>query len=267
MFQFWTDSLFLREDKVLKKLYENKAVLHSLVWLASYLVLNTITDNIAKALDINYHMVTAIPNLVLAVICYCYLKSTGISEDIGLLTKPTEKNSVMLYYVPLLSLPLLSLIYGINTSLTAVEIAFILVMYISVGFMEEIIFRGLMFRALLKKWNRYIVVAFISLTFAMGHIISMAAIGQSSMDTALQIINAFVVGFMFMAVVLASGNLTICIIAHILYNFIGNISMAGSTHLEIIAVSTIITILYFVYLIFCTKNTKVYFSGDNGTGL
>lgn len=247
----------------MKKLYERKAVLHSLIWLALYLVLNTITDNIAGAMNMDFNMVTAIPNLVLALICFFYLKRTGIAEDIGLLTKPAERTSVMLYYIPLLLLPFLNLFYGINTSLSAVEIVLLLAMYISVGFMEEIIFRGLMFKALLKKWNRFIVVVFISFTFAIGHIVSMAAIGQSGTDTVLQVANAFVVGFMFMAVILASGNLTICIIAHILYNFIGNISMADSSHIEIIVINTVITALYFVYLIFRGKNAKAYFSSVN----
>lgn len=247
----------------MKKMYEKKAVLHSLVWLGLYLVLNTVADNIAGTMNIDFNLVTAIPNLALAVICFCYLKSTGIAGDIGLLTKPVEKSSVMLYYIPLLVLPLISLFYGINTSLSATEVIFLLIMYISVGFMEEIIFRGLMFKALLKKWNRYIVVLFISFTFAIGHIVSMAAIGQSGTDTMLQIANAFVVGFMFMAVILASGNLTICIITHILYNFIGNISMAEGSHIEIIIVNTVITVLYFVYLIFRGKNTRAYFSSFN----
>ncbi|MDD7794429.1 CPBP family intramembrane glutamic endopeptidase [Clostridium sp. 'White wine YQ'] len=247
----------------MKKLYERKAVLHSLVWLILYLVLNTISDNIAGALNLDFNMVTAIPNLLLSVICYFYLKRTSIANDIGLLTKPAEKSSVMLYYIPLIILPFLNLIYGINTSLSIVEIAFLLAMYAGVGFMEEVIFRGLMFKALIKKWNRYVVVIFISFTFAMGHIVSMTAIGQNSTDTVLQIINALVVGCMFMTVILASGNLTICIIVHIMYNFIGNISMANSSHIEIIAVNTTITVLYFLYLFFKGKHTKAFFSNTN----
>jgi uncharacterized protein len=70
----------------------------------------------------------------------------------------------------------LNLLYGINTSLSATEIAFMAMMYIGVGFMEEVIFRGLMFKALEKKWNHYIVVAFISFTFAIGHIVSIVEI-------------------------------------------------------------------------------------------
>lgn len=252
----------LRGDKALKKLYQSKAVVHSLVWLAIYLVLNTITGNIAGSMSIDSNMVSAIPNLVLAIICFYYLKSTGIADDIGLLTKPTERASVMLYYIPLLALPFLNLIYGVKSSLSATNVAFILAMYIGVGFMEEVIFRGLMFKALVKKWNRYIVITFISFSFAIGHILSMVAVGQSGVDTVLQIINAFVVGFMFMAVILASGNLTICIVTHILYNFLASISMINSTHKEIIALNMVITVLYCVYLFSRTKNSKAYFNGD-----
>ena len=103
------------------------------------------------------------------------------------------------------------------------------------------------------------VVAFISITFAVGHIASMVAIGQSAEDTVLQIINALVVGFMFMIIILASGNLIICIITHILYNFIASISLVTSTNTNIIIVNLIITVLYFAYLILKAKNIKAYF--------
>ena len=130
------------------------------------------------------------------------MKRTGIANDIGLLTKATEKSSSMLYYIPLLLLPFLNLLYGINTSFKVGEIILILAMYIGVG-------------------------------------------------------------FMFMIVVLASNNLTICIIAHILYNFLATISLVGNTHIEIIIVNAIITVIYFVYLLFRTKTTKEYFSNIN----
>lgn len=246
----------------MRKLYESKAVLHSLIWLGAYLALNTVTGNIAGAMGIDFNTVSAIPTFLLALVCFWYLKRTGIAEEIGLTIRPAETASVMLYYIPVLALPCFSLLYGINTSLSGTDIAFLLAMYIGVGFMEEIVFRGLMFKALEKKWNRYVVVAFISFTFAIGHIVSMVAVGQSGWDTVLQIGNSLVVGFMFMAVILASGNLTICVIAHVLYNFLANISQVGSTRPEMIAFNTVITVLYFVYLVFRAKKVKAYFAGS-----
>lgn len=245
----------------MKRLYEKNAVRHSLAWLAIYLVMNTITGNLQSASPSNSSWIGAIPNFLLAAICFIYLKKTGIAKAIGLLAKPTEKASVMLYYIPVLALPFFNLIYGIDSSVSAVEALSLLTMYIGVGFMEEIIFRGLMFKALEKKWNRYLVVAFISLTFAIGHIVSMVAVGQSGSDTVLQILNAFSVGFMFMAVMLASGNLRLCVIAHVLYNFLAGISLIDATHGEIIVLNTVVTVLYFVYLALRAKNVKAYFRG------
>lgn len=244
------------------QLYKDKAVLHSLIWLMIYLLLNTITGNLAGSLGLEPYLVSSLPNLLLSVVCLYYLMRSNIAADIGLLTKSTEKSKTMLFYFPLLIIPLLNLFYGINTDLSPTQILAILAMYIGVGFMEEIIFRGLMFKALSQKWNHYAVVIFISLTFAFGHAVSIVAIDQSVGDTVLQIINAFVVGFLFTIVVIASGNLTICIITHILYNFMADISLVGSTDIEIIIISFIITLLYFVYLLLFGKNMKAYFKGS-----
>jgi membrane protease YdiL (CAAX protease family) len=171
----------------------------------------------------------------------------------------------MLFYLPVIALPFLNLFYGINYKLSIIDVLALLAMYIGVGFMEEIIFRGLMFKALDEKWNRYIVVLFISLTFAIGHIVSVVAIGQSLPDTILQIINAFVVGFMFMLIILASGNLSVCVITHILYNFFASISLINSTNTQIIYANLVITALYFIYLLVKSQNLKDYFKGIDRT--
>jgi len=242
-------------------LYRKRAVLHSLIWLMAYLLMNTITGNYAGMVGVEPYIISAVPNLLLASVCFFYLKRTNIAGEIGLLTKSTERNSTMLFYIPLLSLTFLHLLYVIKSDLSIANLLALLLMYAGVGFMEEVIFRGLMFKALIKKWNRYIVVAFISLTFGIGHIVSMIAIDQSAEDTVLQIVNAFVVGLMFMVIILASGNLTICIITHILYNFIANISLVASTDSIIIIINLAITLLYSAYLLFKAKNIKAYFKG------
>lgn len=241
------------------KLYKSKDVLHSIVWLVLYLAANTITGNLATILNANYEVVSFIPIFILATVCFIYLYKTGISKDIGLLCRPTESAKNMMCYIPLFVLPAYSLIYGINNALTPLEILAAFLMYTGVGFMEEIVFRGLMFRALTKKWNRIVVVVFISLTFGMGHIVSVVAVGMSSFDTMLQIINASVVGFMFMTVMLASDNLTACIIAHIAYNFLVTICMSSDDIWTRIIVNTVITFLYFTYLFFSRKNIRNYF--------
>lgn len=237
------------------KLFLKNEVYHCLVLLGVYILINTLTGNISSN-SREIYLIGAIPNLILAIVCFFYLIKTRISDEINLTKKPIEKSSTMLYYIPLFTLPFLLLFYGVKTNLNLLDIIMLLAMYIGVGFMEEIIFRGLMLSALLKKWKPIVAVLFVSSTFAFGHIASIGAIGQSVPDTILQIANSFVVGLMFTIVMLSSKNIVACIIVHILYNFIANVSNIGSTTIEIVAVNSIITLLYFLYLFFRSNNIR-----------
>lgn len=91
----------------------------------------------------------------------------------------------MLFYSPLFLVAALSLLYGLRTDLSLVDYLILLVMYTGVGFMEEVIFRGLMFDALSRKWNHLTVIFFISFTFAIGHIASIFVVGMSGFENSL----------------------------------------------------------------------------------
>lgn len=228
-------------------LYQKRPMAHALFWLVLYLVVNTITGNLAQT-DAEIHQFGFLPNLLLALVCFVFLYRTGISQNIGLTASATEKSSTMLYYLPLFVVPCLSLLYGLKADLPWMEVLTILGFCIGVGFMEEIIFRGLMFEHLSRKWGHRTVLLFISFTFAFGHIISIAAVGMSGRDTFFQIVNAFVVGFLFMIVMITSRNLAACVLTHILYNFFALLSNVGNTQIEIILLTAAITIAYTAYL-------------------
>lgn len=217
------------------------------LWLALYLILSTVIGNLA-ATDQQVYYIGALPQLLLAVSCLVYLVKTKLHRAIHLVGIPTESAAKMLYYLPLFFVTSLSLFYGLRTDLNWLDYLALLAMYTGVGFMEEVIFRGVMFTALSTHWNRWFVIFFISFTFAVGHIVSMVAMNMSGWETTLQIINAFVVGFLFMLVMVASKNLRVCIVAHILYNFFANISLVSTTQVTVIVVTVVITLAYSTYL-------------------
>ncbi|MFL2100660.1 CPBP family intramembrane glutamic endopeptidase [Desemzia sp. FAM 23989] len=219
----------------------------TLFWLILYLLLATFIGNYAQT-DREVYLIGAVPQLLLASLCFLYLYRTGLSTEIGLTTPATESNKIMLYYLPLFFISGISLFYGFQTSLPLLDVLALLGLYTAVSFMEEVIFRGLMFNALSRKWKHLTVVLFISSTFAFGHIISLVATQMTGYETSLQIMNAFVVGFLFMVVMISSRNLKVCILAHILYNFLASISNVGSTRIEVVVVTTIIAVLYTAYL-------------------
>jgi membrane protease YdiL (CAAX protease family) len=78
----------------------------------------------------------------------------------------------MLYYLPVLLLLTANLWYGVTLNVGAVETALYILAMFCVGFLEEIIFRGLLYRAL-RRDNVKVAVIVSSVTFGMGHIINL----------------------------------------------------------------------------------------------
>jgi uncharacterized protein len=177
-----------------------------------------------------------------------YFRRTGVGPEIGLGTPPAVSAPRLWFYLALLLLVGIPLITGMREDLTALAVMAIVVHYAASGFLEEVLFRGLLLRALLKEWRPVWAVVISSLTFCIGHILSVL-IGQSGPDTVFQIISATVVGLLFTLVVLATGNLTAVIIAHILYNIIATLSRTGQDA-ALILPGLVILVVYGVWLLF-----------------
>ena len=82
-----------------------------------------------------------------------------------------------------------------------------------VGFVEEMIFRGFLFTALLKKDGPKPAVIVSAVTFGIGHIVNLLA-GMATADNLMMILFAVAWGFVFTMVYYKSGSLQICILVH-----------------------------------------------------
>ncbi|WP_169331219.1 CPBP family intramembrane glutamic endopeptidase [Alloscardovia criceti] len=84
--------------------------------------------------------------------------------------------------------------------------------------MEELIFRGFLFKAIAKNNVRTAIIVS-SLTFALGHIINLFnGSGLDVMSTVMQICLAVALGFLFVTIFYRSGSLVPCIVTHQLIN-------------------------------------------------
>ena len=125
-----------------------------------------------------------------------------------------------------------------------------------VGFLEEIIFRGLLFKEMSKD-NIKVAVIVSSLTFGMGHIINL--INGSNVElisNLLQVIYATGAGFMFTMIYLKTDSLFICIITHSLFNSLSAFSVdVNNINSEIITsiLITLISIFYALYIFVILK--------------
>ena len=85
-----------------------------------------------------------------------------------------------------------------------------------VGFLEELIFRGFLFKAMCKD-NVKTAILVSSLTFGMGHIINLL-MGAPLLETLLQLAYASAVGFCYTAIFYVSGSILPCILSHAVVN-------------------------------------------------
>ena len=118
-----------------------------------------------------------------------------------------------------------------------------------VGILEELIFRGLLFRAM-EKDNRKAAVLVSSLTFGIGHIVNLLN-GAPVLDTLLQIIYAVSIGLLFTILFLKTGSLIPCIITHSTVNALSAIAGPRSSALDLVAalVLTIVPLLYTFWIL------------------
>jgi len=141
-----------------------------------------------------------------------------------------------------------------------------LVESLSVGFFEEIIFRGLVLVLLIeklgKKSNGLLKAIIISASiFSLIHIINIFD-GASIGNTVLQIGYSFLIGLLFAVLYLKTKNLWLIMILHALYNFFGQVMFQVGTvtnrydTITIVLTITfgILTAIYGVYLYIMIKD-------------
>ena len=87
------------------------------------------------------------------------------------LTKPNNYKK-MLYFIPLFIISLFNLRRGIHINNPTNEIIFHILTMINIGFLEEMLFRGFLFK-MMEKSNVKSAIIVSSITFGIGHIVNL----------------------------------------------------------------------------------------------
>ena len=166
----------------------------------------------------------------------------------------------MLFYLPVLLMLTTNLWHGVTVNYGAVEAVLYILSMICVGFLEEVIFRGLLFNAMRKDSLKAAVIVS-SVTFGIGHIINLVnGSGTELLPNLLQIVYTTTAGFMFVMIYLKTDSLIGCIAAHGLFNAISVFADESNvtTEMRILtcALLTVITGAYAVYLAWTMKGRK-----------
>lgn len=194
----------------MKSLYEKNELIFSLLWIGVYVVSFSLADGLSEALGVE-KLVTAVVGLVLMLVLYIWVLKNGLWEYYGFCRLKREAKDY-LYFVPLVLLVSVNLWWGVQFRLSPLETALYVFSMLCVGFLEELIFRGFLFKALAKD-NLKQAIIISSVTFGIGHIVNLLN-GAEVVPTLLQVCYAVAIGFLFTYIFLTSGSLWPCILTH-----------------------------------------------------
>ena len=127
-----------------------------------------------------------------------------------------------------------------------------IVCMLCVGFLEEVIFRGLLFKAIAKD-NIKSAIVISSVTFGIGHIINLFnGSGMDLVGNLCQIVFAVAVGFLLVTILYRGGSLLPCIFVHSAINTLGTFAndanLTTEMHLLHLAVLVAVTVAYTLIL-------------------
>ena len=201
---------------ILKKLYVKSEIWFAVAWIIAYVVLASTADNISA--DLGISKIMTLPILIaLSAILYFFVRKNGLTEKYGL-CKPRFPAAKMLFYIPLLVLLTANLWYGAAMNLSPLETVLYVLSMFCVGFLEELIFRGLLFQAMAKDGVKSAILVS-SVTFGIGHIVNLFnGSGADLLSNLLQVVYAVAIGFAFVMIYVKSRSLMPCIIVHSVFN-------------------------------------------------
>ena len=128
------------------------------------------------------------------------------------------------------------------------ETALYVLSMLCVGFLEELIFRGFLFKAMEKDGVKSAIIVS-SVTFGIGHIVNLFnGSGATLLPNLCQVVSAIAIGFLFVVMFYRGKSLIPCILAHQFINvtsFFANESAIDNT--TRIVKSIIICVIALVY--------------------
>lgn len=204
---------------MLKKLYDKSNMWFAILWIALYCVLMSLGDSISVALGVQKSVTFAV-GLSLSILLFLFLRKNDLLDAYGI-CRAKASARFMLYYIPLIIMLAANLLCGFALRENAWEAALSVCTMLCVGFLEEVIFRGLLFEAM-RKDNLRVAVIVSSVTFGVGHIINLInASGTELLPNLFQVVYATAAGFMFVMIYYKTRSLLICIVAHGIFNSLG----------------------------------------------
>ncbi len=228
------------------KIFEKHETLFCMLMIVIYIAVNSVcVQNFG-----NTSYVSFIVNTILSV-CLIVLMTVLKKTTYYGLAKANNARQY-LYFIPLIIIVSVNLWNGFNINNSTSEIVFHILTMLNIGFIEEIIFRGFLFR-MMAKTNIKGAIIVSALTFGVGHIVNLLN-GAELIPTLMQICYATAIGYLFVIIFHKSGSLVPCIITHCLVNSLSIFNIENTVSVYIAPIFLIIVPV--AYALYINRNHK-----------
>ncbi len=208
------------------KLYQKSETTFAILWIVAYVVLTSLADQLSESIGIT-KSITAALHIVMSLILFLWIRDNHLNDKYGL-CKSEVPAKRFLYYLPLALIASTPFWEGISLQYGILEAALFFISMWCVGFLEEIIFRGFLFRAM-QKDNLKSAIIVSSLTFGIGHIVNLFnGNGRDLLSSFIQIVFAVLIGFVLVLIFYHGKSLVPCILFHSANNALKVFSAEGN---------------------------------------
>jgi membrane protease YdiL (CAAX protease family) len=206
---------------------------------------------------------TIISNLISLLLTVFLIRNKKRAEYFGLCMLKIDGS--MVFSLPLLIIPMVNLLYILLQKYPIEQNIFMLIFIsIYIGIMEELIFRGFLFRAVEEHLNAKWAVIVSSIVFGLYHLVNLTTMSMELVI--IQVIYSTAIGFSFAVVFYISKSLLPCIIIHSLTDIMAFI-FAYDVRFEYETIGMVIIIIIAVlYGIIYVKKIKKSEIGINANG-
>ncbi|MBE7005282.1 MAG: CPBP family intramembrane metalloprotease [Ruminococcaceae bacterium] len=225
------------------KLYQKREVLFAVGWILVYcLVLAPIRGRFG---DASPWMLLAL--LAVAAVITVFVKRNHLEKKYGLKGWPKDAKRY-LHFLPMLLLATGNVWDGFEPSEQGLGLVFAVLSMLVVGYVEEMIFRGFLFRAMLPESGVKVSIIVVALTFGVGHFVNLFT-GQATWVTVMQVLFAVAWGFLFTMAFYKSESMLPGVLAHSLNNALslfGRDTTAGDW--AYIGTTIVVSLVYCLFL-------------------
>ena len=242
----------------MNKLYTKSEIWFAIIFIIIYIVGASVCDYLSELVNIS--KVFTFPFLLaLSLVLFFWIKKNNLMQKYGL-CKPHFSAKRFLFYIPLFILISTNVWFGVKLNYNFLESLLNVLSMLCVGFAEEMIFRGFLFKAMEKDSVKAAVIVS-SVTFGIGHLINLLSSGVDNLlPNICQVLYATAVGFLFVIMFYKGGSLIACILTHSLVNalsiFQNIVAVQGVNEILVSIAIIIVAVVYSLVLLKTLKATE-----------